>query len=218
MGELFCWSMKKTYLILLIIASISLVLAHQPRVDLEGTLDNPIQVEKPEVSKAYYGELTGNSEYYEIDSETEFLLYLNILAPDIEGARRDFIVEVLKEKEVIFTLKGDDWEEFYEPFGGDSYLQGPELEEQVSSGVYLIKVSNTDNSGKYSLAVGKIESFPPFEIIKTIFVLPKLKKDFFNKSPLTAYFNLVGLFLLIFLIIIAAIIFAVLFIIKKRKR
>lgn len=210
--------MKKITLILFVIMMSGLVLAHQPRVGLEGTIDNPIQVEKPEISKAYYGALEGSPEYYEINYDKDFLLYLNILAPDIEGAKTDFIVEVLKNDEVIFTLDDNNWGEFYEPFGGDNYLMGPELEEQVNAGTYLIKVSNPDNLGKYSLAVGKIESFPHTEILKTIIALPKIKKDFFNKSPLTAYFNLLGLFLLILLIILLGLILLIRYLFIKYKR
>jgi hypothetical protein len=210
--------MKKIILMLFAVMMLNGVIAHQPRVGFEGALESPIQVEKPEISKAYYGELEGNPEYYEINSDNDFLLYLNILAPDIQGARKDFIVEVLQNDEIIFILDDAAWGEFYEPFGGDNYLMGPELEEQVTSGTYIIKVSNPDNAGKYSLAVGKIESFPPIEIIKTIFALPKLKKDFFNKSPLTAYFNYSGLFLLILLILILALIFGIRYLIKKYKK
>ena len=212
--------MNKTFLfsiILVFIFSFN-VLAHQPRIDFgQGTISNPIQVDKPEISKAYYSSLNGNPEYYKIDSENNFLLYLNILAPDIESARTDFIVEVFKDDEIIFTLKDDNWGEFYEPFGGDNYLQGPELDKQVTSGAYLIKVSNTNNQGKYSLAIGKIESFPPLEIIKTIFALPKIKKDFFNKSVLTADFNLSGLFLLILVIFLTALILIIRYLIKKYR-
>jgi hypothetical protein len=210
--------MKKTLLFAVVFLMLSLVMAHQPRVGFEGTLDNPIQVEKPEISKAYYGELEGSPEYYKINSDQSFLLYINILAPDIDGARTDFIVEVFQNNEVIFTLDDNNWGEFYEPFGGDNYLMGPELEEQVNAGTYIIKVSNSDNLGKYSLAVGKIESFPPIEILKTIIALPKLKKDFFGKSPLTAYFNLSGLFLLILLALLIAIIFITRYLIKKYKK
>ncbi len=210
--------MKKIILMLFAVMMLNGVVAHQPRVGFEGILENPIQVEKPEISKAYYGELEGNPEYYEINSDDDFLLYLNILAPDIQGARKDFIVEVLQNDKIIFILDDANWGEFYEPFGGDNYLMGPELEEQVASGTYIIKVSNPDNVGKYSLAVGKIESFPPIEIIKTIFALPKLKKDFFNKSPLTAYFNYSGLFLLILLILIIALIFGIRYLKKNTKR
>jgi hypothetical protein len=198
---------------------LGLVLAHQPRIGFDtGTLENPIEVEEPEISKAYYKELVGNPEYYKINSNQDFLLYLNLLSPDIENAKTDFIVEVLKDEEIVFILESEEWGEFYEPFGGDNYLQGPELEEQVSSGIYIIKVSNPDNLGKYSLAVGKIESFPPVEIIKTIFALPKIKKDFFNKSPLTAYFNISGLFLLILLIILLGLIFLIRYLVIKYKK
>ena len=208
--------MKKIILILFVFMMLGLVLAHQPRVGFDATtLENPIEVEKPEISKAYYGDLEGSPEYYQIDSNQDFLLYVNILAPDIEGARTDFIVEVFQNDEVIYTLDDKNWGEFYEPFGGDNYLMGPEFEEQVNAGTYLIKVSNADNLGKYSLAIGKIESFPPLEIIKTIIALTKLKKDFFNKSPLTAYFNLSGLFLLILLALIIALVFIIRFLIKK---
>ena len=209
--------MKKVVLILFVILMLNFVIAHQPRIGFVGTIENPILIEKPEISKAYYGELEGNPEFYKIDSEKDFLLYLNILAPDIKGARKDFIVEVLKDDEIIFTLNNSDWENFYEPFGGDSYLRGPELEEQVISGTYLIKVTNPENIGKYSLAVGKIESFPPIEIIKTIFTLPKLKV-FFNKSPFTAYFNYTGIFLLILLILLTALILVFRYLIKRFKK
>jgi hypothetical protein len=195
------------------------VLAHQPRIDFHtGTLTDPVVVEEPEISKAYYGELKGNEEYFEIDSKKELLLYLNILAPDIEGARTDFKVDVLKDNSVIFTLDENNWKKFYEPFGGDNYLRGPELEEQVSSGTYLIKVSNPDNLGKYSLAVGKTESFPFIEIVKTYIVLPKLKKDFFGKSPFTAYFNYCGMFLLIILVLLVIIILVLVYFVKRYKR
>ena len=71
--------MKKIILILFVFIIIGSVIAHQPRVGLKGTLEEPIQVEKPEISKAYYGELLGIPEYYEIDSDKDFLLYLSPL-------------------------------------------------------------------------------------------------------------------------------------------
>ena len=211
--------MNKTFLfsIILVFVFSFNVLAHQPRIDFgQGTISNPIQVDKPEISKAYYSSLNGNPEYYIINSDKDFNLYLNILSPDIPNSKTDFSVEVISNN-FNFTLNGKEWKNFYEPFGGDNYLQGPELDKQVTSGTYLIKVSNTNNQGKYSLAIGKIESFPPLEIIKTTFALPKIKKDFFNKSVLTAYFNLSGLFILVTIVIIICIIYAIRYLIKKRK-
>jgi hypothetical protein len=70
---------------------------------------------------------------------------------------------------------------FHEEFAGDDYLKWPEREQRVSAGEYTIIVSNKDNQGKYSLAIGKIESFPANEILKTFISLPQLKTQFFNK-------------------------------------
>jgi hypothetical protein len=43
-------------------------------------------------------------------------------------------------------------------------------------------VSNKNNQGRYSLAIGKIESFPLGESLTTIARLPVLKTHFFEKS------------------------------------
>jgi len=214
---------KKFILILMVfLLFINIISAHQPRLvyNLENSQDNPIVIQEPEISKAYYGELKGQPDYYMIKSEEEFNLYLSILSPDLEDSKTDFEVEIILDNNLFFVLNGsqEDWEVFHEEFAGDSYLDGTEIEKTVEPGIYYIKVSNPSNTGKYSLAVGKIESFPFKEIVKTFIVLPKLKKDFFEKSPLTAYFNLMGLSLSIFLIVIGGIITGIIFIAKKLKK
>ena len=73
--------MKKLILILLIILSSFLVVAHQPRVADGGTISDPITIEDPIISKAYYGELNGEEEYYLIDSNEEVPIYLSVLIP-----------------------------------------------------------------------------------------------------------------------------------------
>ena len=59
------------------------------------------------------------------------------------------------------------------------------------------------------VAIGKQESFPPKEILRTIYTLPYLKKYFFNKSALIAFFNYTGLFVLILILIIWGLVFLV---------
>jgi len=88
------------------------------------------------------------------------------------------------------------WRPFYEPFGGDHYLLGPEYDGQVPAGAYAVVVTSLDNTGKYVLAVGRKERFPPGAMARTLVTLPRLKR-YFGKSPLTAYFNLSGVFLLV---------------------
>jgi hypothetical protein len=204
--------MEKIFLILIIIFSLIIVesaSAHQPRI-VSG--EEIIQIENPEVSQAFYGELNGEPAYFEINSIEPFRFYIGILVPDLEGVKKDisarvYLEEVNDEKELLF-LDGSNynWEPYYEEFAGDSYYKGPEISKDFGKGKYIIEVFNSNNQGKYVLVIGEREEFPPKEIIKTIILLPSLKKDFFNKSPFTAYFNLTGLFLLIFLLVISGIV------------
>jgi hypothetical protein len=53
------------------------VLAHQPRI----VETEKINVTKPEISKAYYGKLSGKSHTYTISTSSAIDLYVNILVP-----------------------------------------------------------------------------------------------------------------------------------------
>lgn len=209
-------NMKRGIFLILFLVLISLVSAHQPRLvsDVESSIENPIIILNPEVSQAFYGTLKGNPDYYLIDSDKNFNLYVNILSPDVKDARQDFIVIILKDNIQFATLNSTNWTRFYEEFAGDWYFRGKEFEEQVEKGKYAIIVSNSNNIGKYSLAIGKIESFPFNEQVKTIIALPKLKV-FFERSPFTAFFNLIGLFLFVLLVIACLVIWLIVFIIRK---
>jgi len=227
--------MKKVALLTVPISLLVLVsatLAHQPRI-VSGELT---QIENPEVSQAFYGQLKGKPDYYQIKSDGPFSFYVGILVPDLQGIGKDVSGEITKghehEKgEMLFFLNGLDheWTYYYEEFGGDSYYKGPELrrnpDEQglprgvdVDEGTYTIKVFSPDNEGKYVLVVGEREEFPLNEIIKTLFVLPTLKVQFFGKSPWTAYFNLIGLFLLISVLVIVGIVVVVVVLVKRDRK
>lgn len=197
-------------LVFLLLCTVS---AHQPRI-VSGELT---VIENPEVSQAFYGNLKGEHVYYEIRSDNEFDLYVSILVPDIKDIGKDVSVEVFlvnsekdyqkyteNEKEPLIFLNASEhnWTHYYEEFAGDDYFKGPEEKIRAEKGTYLIKVQSPDNEGKYVLVVGEKEEFPLNEIVKTIFTLPGLKKNFFEKSPLTAYFNLIGVFMLVLVLII----------------
>ncbi len=174
--------------------------AHQPRLVGHQKL---IEVKNPDISQAFYANLNGSPQVYKIVTDKPLRLYVNLLVPALPNIDKDVSAQVFRDSEApensMKRLDGPsyEWTRFYEPFGGDTYLKGPEYEEQVPAGTYLIKVSSPDNQGKYAVAIGKKEKFPPGEILRTIVVLPKLKKTFFEKSPLTAYFNLSGVFMLV---------------------
>ena len=175
--------MNKLIFSILFVLLVSLVDAHQPK--LVGS--NTVQVIDPEISKAYYGELSGVPHYYTIESEKEFRIYVNVLIPG--KVLTHTISAELSGDDVFYELNGDNfsWALFYEEFGKDHYLKGPELGEDfkgnqiLPAGTYVIRVFNDENKGKYVLAIGDIESFPIGEILIASITVPYLKVSFFGK-------------------------------------
>lgn len=200
---------------------VSIAFAHQPRIVYKQQIPqtNPILIKNPEISQAFYAELKGQPEYYQIISEKELHLYIQILSPKVTGAKKDFQAEVIKDSNVITRLNDANsvWTEFYEPFVGDSYWKGSQFSQQVTQGEYWIKVYNPENRGKYVLVVGRAEAFPINETLKLVISLPQLKQ-YFGKSGFTAFFNLVGLFFLIQIVIFGVVIWGLLWVTRKVKK
>ncbi len=183
-------------LLLLLLVCATGVFAHQPRmVDR-----NPVAVEAPEVSKGYYDELPGSPRRYLIESREEFTLYLNLLVPASGEQPGRFSASVYDINAssalgtLVATLDGShgQWERFYEPFAGDTYLKGPEFEKAVPAGNYLVEVTGNENKGKYVLAIGKKEEWPFTEIVNALQLIPVLKRHFFNVSPVTFAASIFG--------------------------
>lgn len=212
-----CFFIKGVMLVIVLSFFLPNVLAHQPRLVGDET---EIIVILPEISKAYYGNLTGKPVIYNIEATEAFRLYVNILVPDLEGIEKDVSVKIMKQGAVISHLDGSshDWKRFHEPFAGDDYYQGPEYVNSQEPGSYKIQVYSPDNQGKYVLAIGDVEAFPFGELIKTYLVLPRLKSEFFGKSPLTAYSNIMGIFMGVVLLIIFLIATALFLGIKRIRK
>jgi hypothetical protein len=163
----------------------SLVWAHQPRI----TESRLTEVPSPEISKAYYGKLTGEPDVYVIKAVQDFDLYVNVLVPDIAGQKKDVSAVVVKNGNIAQPLAVLDginfeWQKFYEPFGADTYWMGPEYQARAEAGTYEIRVWSSNNDSKYSLAIGEIEAFDGKEGLNALTIIPELKKNFFDKSPI----------------------------------
>jgi hypothetical protein len=166
------------------LAIITMILAHQPHI----ARDSVTVVTKPEVSKAYYAELAGGPATYQISTTDSFEFYVNLLAPDVPGAETDFVADVTGPNGLVVRIGGDgtEWGRFHEPFGNDTYLKGPEFRTRLPAGDYTVVVTSPDNRGKYVLAIGERESFPPAEIARTMATMPDVK-GFFGKPRASAY-------------------------------
>lgn len=159
--------------------------AHQPRIVRGG----PVTVEKPDISKAYYDELPGTPRTYLITSRIPFQLYLNVLVPARVNPEGRYSAAVYRtgggaRTRIAELAAGQGaWRAFFEPFAHDDYYKGPELREELAPGAYEIEVTGDGNRGKYVLAVGEKESFPPAEIARAVRTVPALKRSFFQSSP-----------------------------------
>jgi len=185
--------------------------AHQPRL----VRSNNTMVNDPETSKAYYGRLTGAPQTFFISAKTPFVLYVNILVPDIIGQPKDVSAIITKYSEAensVLTLDGPafKWTRFWEPFGRDWYWQGPEYRQRAGAGQYEIKVRSINNDSKYSLAIGEVEAFDFNESVNALNLIPILKKNFFNESPIGFILSPFGYgyIIIIYLIALALILFA----------
>ncbi len=186
---------------ILLLVSLSLVVAYQPRLEtaVNVSYENPIVVQNPELSQAFYSQLHGKPDYYRIDSDKAFKLYLNLLVPVSPGINGNFIsAGVLDSTGNSITLVNGtnaNWQAYFEEFGGDNYLKGPEDTINLPAGTYYIKVFNQENQGKYVIAIGDVESFPLEESLTAFFTIPLLKESFFEKPVSILFFEFLGVIL-----------------------
>jgi len=193
--------------------------AHQPNFT---NTKKYIEILNPEVSQAFYGSLDGEPINYSINTDSPLQLYIGLLTPDLPGQQNNLIAVVQNNQgEQIVKLDGNQnfqWERWYEEFAGDWYWKGPEFKQEIPAGQYTVIVSNPDNTGKYVLAVGALESFPIAEMPRMIKELILIKTEFFNKPWYTAFQNKIGYGLGILMLILVIIISSVIFIIKFLRR
>ena len=216
----FNFGLKSIILLFILFLSICAVSAHQPRLEVgvNSSMTNPIVVQNPEISQAFYGSLKGQPDYYKITSNKTFELFVNILVPQSPGISSDFVFANITDSsgKTIAMLGGNQssWTPMFEEFGGDYYLQGPTFDQNVSAGTYYVKVFNQNNTGKYSLAIGAIESFPPDESLKSLISIPLLKEQIFGKPVTTLFFEFVGIILALGTIMV---LFVMTFMARKSK-
>ena len=195
-------------LVSLLLTSAGSALGHQPvLIDSEAT-----EVVEPEISKAYFGRLSGAPHTYQIASDVEFNLYVGILVPEDGSPEKDVTAEIYADTELLATLGGvgAEWVTFYEPFGQNTYWDGGEYRLRAAPGVYSIRISSPDNTSKYSLAIGEIEFFDLEDRANALAVLPGIQQEFFGSSAVELVGTRYGLMNLL-VIYVAALLAALLY-------
>jgi hypothetical protein len=176
--------------------------AHQPRVELgtSSTFSNPIPIKNPELMQAFYGNLNGKPDFYQVTSDVPFELCLGITVPaskGLGGSLPSVIVTDTSGNNVL-TLNGTTgtWKPFIGEFK-DSYLDGPEITQNLPAGTYNIIVVNKNNAGKYLLLVGNKEVLNADDYLQDMVNAPILKEQFFGKPVTLLFLEIMG-FLLAF--------------------
>ena len=188
---------KLLFVVLFFICSAT---APQPRVELgiNTTTSNPIIIENPGLMQAFYGNLNGKPDYYQITSDVPFELCLGITVPASKGLGGSLpSVQVTDSSgKPVFTLNGTTgtWNPFIGEFK-DSYLDGPEITQNVSAGTYNIQVFNGNNEGKYLLLVGNKEVLNAEDYLQDIVNAPILKEQFFGKPVTLLFLEFIGFIL-----------------------
>jgi hypothetical protein len=150
----------------------------------------------------------GEPDVYTIQATAPFDLYVGVLVPDIAGQKKDVSAAVFKNEAQITVLDGASttWKQFFEPFGHDTYWQGPEYKARVQAGTYEVRVWSSNNDSKYSLAIGELEAFDFQETVNALTLIPQLKKDFFDGSPIDFILSPFGWGLIVLMYLIAGIV------------
>jgi hypothetical protein len=129
-----------------------------------------------------------HSHTYEIKATEPFHFFAQVLVPDIDSSTNNISGIIIREPEAggqvheiapILSQEAE-WKSVYEPFGGDSYREGPVVEKELEAGTYRIEVHTPNNVEKYVLVVGKREEMTLgyFELVRRIAGV----KLFFEKS------------------------------------
>jgi hypothetical protein len=154
------------------------VSAHVPvEAGENNSLDNALHIENPTKSWAIYDELDHGSQarYYELELKDGERLKISVFTPDDGDFSPGIVVmspnfsnntpppEFIEVPEgygaVIITGVRSEHAE-YEPFTPSSTYFTAEYDEEINqSGVYYFAVFEPENSGKFGVAVGYIESF-----------------------------------------------------------
>jgi len=169
------------------------VLAHWPIVVTES----PQIISDTNKSQAFFGSINGEPQAFDIISDKDFKLYLNILVPATSNPTGRYSVTVTRDIDrlhpvMVLNESDTNWLPFHEKFANDHYLKGPESQKNLPAGNYRILVYSNDNFGKYVLAVGQEEIFPIQDSIKLISIVRKLKINFFQTSPTSLLFSIIG--------------------------
>ena len=183
--------MRKIIALLFVIAVISTSPAYAHKLithdDTHRTLNSALHIPDHKISWAIYENLGPDEQkFYSFDAKPGDSFYASIVIPKIPGLEEYSPTLVLingnyiendvplLESQAVMTKSVYDGKlpgnEFYEPFGQVTYWERQEIKTTLTTeGKYFVMVTDeTDQAGKYSLAIGTIEDFSAIDLFTTL--------------------------------------------------
>ncbi len=162
--------------------------ASVPRVIVPENVGDIHLIEDAEQKQIFYGDLNDFPHTYEVRVTEPITLYTEIRVPNISESENVISGIIIKEQKrgtrvleiARLHAREGGWESIYDPYGGDSYRQGPSFETVLDVGVYRIEVHTPNNKEKYALHVGTNTNMDLgyFELLGRLIEV----KNFFGKS------------------------------------
>ncbi len=153
----------------------------------------------PQVEQLLLGELDGSPEMFEIVSETDFELTVEVRAvpgePNVLPELSGLIIRQKEKRgvEEVARLKATDatWNTLTDGTTGLRYQAGAFFSEKMPAGTYRIEVSTPENVGKYLLVIGntpvRLGYFATLGHIATTYEFYGLSKIRMFSSPYVHY-------------------------------
>jgi hypothetical protein len=115
----------------------------------------------PMTERAILGELEGSPEMFEITSDIDFTLTVELRSISDTSLLPELGAIIIRQKEPrgveeVARLRSTDvdWVQVIDAKTGLPYRAGPLWSEPMTAGTYRIEVSSPENTGKYQLVVG----------------------------------------------------------------
>lgn len=160
-----------------------------PAVTVADVFPDPVPLKDINAPRTFQSELKSIPDRYAFTLHAQQTVYVNLLIPEISGARKDFLVEIISERGARYAMDGAYFLK-WTPFAGSDgkpYLKGPEIAPSLYPGNYTLSVSNTDNHGSYVLVISNAPGNPeiPQSAAAALFIA-KAKPAVFAAAALVA--------------------------------
>lgn len=111
-----------------------------------------------------------------------FTPWFALVGPDLPDPGQPLPFDILEGYGAIVKQDvepGENRTQFYEPFGGKYYYQGPEIDMNLNkTGTYYVYVWDPyETGGDYTLALGKYEFWGLLDIIRALIYTPLIRRD-----------------------------------------